>query len=166
MGAHTNPGGGASKKSDPVSGAASCHLTTEIGILTTLMMQSRRHFVVERRAAAVWEQWLAVAGSCWPVAGSGWPRGRRPWARQGWRGVLWRSAVEECWPGHGHRQARSGEVRCEVGGHSCDGRRYSSSSSSSTASEGPAASDADALSFLPPDEELEPFCEHVARAQR
>ena len=46
MGAHTNPGGGASKKSDPVSGAASCHLTTEIGILTTLAMQSRGHFVV------------------------------------------------------------------------------------------------------------------------
>ena len=46
MGAHTNPGGGASKKSNPVLGAASCHLTTEIGILMTLMMQSRRHFVV------------------------------------------------------------------------------------------------------------------------
>ena len=46
MGAHTNPGGGASKKSNPVLGAASCHLTTEIGILTTLAMQSRGHFVV------------------------------------------------------------------------------------------------------------------------
>ena len=43
---HTNPGGGASKKSDPVSGVASCHLTTEIGILTRFTMQSRGKFVV------------------------------------------------------------------------------------------------------------------------
>ena len=46
MGAHTNLGGGASKKSNPVLGAASCHLTTGIGILTRLAMQSRGHFVV------------------------------------------------------------------------------------------------------------------------
>ena len=46
MARHTNTGGGASKKSDPVSGAASCHLTAEIGILTTLLMRSRGQFVV------------------------------------------------------------------------------------------------------------------------
>ena len=43
---HTNTGGGASKKSDLVLGVASCHLTTEIGILTRFTMQSRGHFVV------------------------------------------------------------------------------------------------------------------------
>ena len=43
---HTNTGGGASKKSDPVLGVASCHLTTEIGILTRFTMQSRGQFVV------------------------------------------------------------------------------------------------------------------------
>ena len=46
MGAHTNTGGGAKLYILNVSCAASCHLTTEIGILTTLAMQSRGHFVV------------------------------------------------------------------------------------------------------------------------
>ena len=96
----------------------------------------------------MWEQWLAVANSGWPVAGQ-------------WLAVASQWLV-------GLRRGKAGEVRCEVGGHSCDGRRYSSASSSS-ASEGP-ASDAAALSFLPLrgalDEALEPFCEHVARAQR
>ena len=43
---HTNTGGGAKLYILNVSCAASCHLTTEIGILTTLMMQSRGQFVV------------------------------------------------------------------------------------------------------------------------
>ena len=44
--AHTNTGGGAKLYILNVSCAASCHLTTEIGILTRLAMQSRGHFVV------------------------------------------------------------------------------------------------------------------------
>ena len=43
---HTNTGGGAKLNILNVSCAASCHLTTEIGILTRLAMQSRGHFVV------------------------------------------------------------------------------------------------------------------------
>ena len=43
---HTNTGGGAKLYIPNVSCAASCHLTTETGMLTTLMMQSRGQFVV------------------------------------------------------------------------------------------------------------------------
>ena len=61
----------------------------------------------EEDSGRVWSsgwQWLAVAG---------------PWLAALWCGKAWRGLGGV--PGHGHRQARSGEVGCEAGG---GGRRH------------------------------------------
>jgi hypothetical protein len=60
---HTNRGGEAKLYILNVSCAASCHLTTEIGILTRLTMQSRGHFVVG-------SGWGGRGGNCFFCASS------------------------------------------------------------------------------------------------
>jgi hypothetical protein len=60
---HTNRGGEAKLYILNVSCAASCHLTTEIGILTRLTMQSRGHFVVG-------SGWGGGGGNCFFCASS------------------------------------------------------------------------------------------------